>query len=318
MTTSFAQSIAPAIARGDPKLAEVAARGTAACITPREPMKYRHQFHAGNFADVHKHVLLLEVLAALTRKDKGLLFVDTHAGRGEYQLHPGDAAHPAEWQAGAALLLAASPAHAALRRYRDLLVARRHGASLFYAGSPLLAAGALRPADRLVLFETQREEAGQLRKALADAGAKLKNVRVEGADGFAGLRALLPPPERRGCVLMDPPYEEREDFARVSAAIVDSLQRFESAVLVSWLPVKLRADFDAWYSKLRVQLERPMLASLLWMHPCDSRAALNGSALVVVNPPYLVEDAMREWLPELRAILGGAQSGSEVIASEPR
>jgi 23S rRNA (adenine2030-N6)-methyltransferase len=276
-------------------------------------MKYRHQFHAGNFADVHKHVLLLEVLAALTRKDKGLLFVDTHAGRGEYQLHPGDAAHPAEWQSGAAKLLSADPEHEALNRYRALLQERRHGASLFYPGSPLLAAGALRAVDRLVFFETQREEAGQLRKALEAPGTATRRMRVENGDGFAGLRALLPPPERRGCVLIDPPFEEREDFARVSAAVADSLQRFESAVLLLWLPVKLRDDFDAWYAKLRARIERPTLASLLWMHPCDSRAALNGSALVLVNPPYLVAEAMREWLPELRAIIGGDQSGYEVL-----
>jgi 23S rRNA (adenine2030-N6)-methyltransferase len=281
-------------------------------------MKYRHQFHAGNFADVHKHVLLLDVLAALTRKDKGLLFVDTHAGRGEYQLHPGDAAHPAEWQAGAARLLDASPAHDALRRYRDLLLARRHGASLFYPGSPLLAAGALRPVDRVVFFETQRDEAGQLRKSLAAAEARNKSVRVESADGFAGLRALLPPPERRGCVLIDPPYEERDDYSRVTTAAEDALRRFEGVVLMLWLPVKLREDFDAWLTKLRSRVTRPMLASLLWLHPCDSRAALNGSAMVLVNPPYLVEEAMREWLPEARAMLGGAQSGYEVISTGPR
>jgi 23S rRNA (adenine2030-N6)-methyltransferase len=281
-------------------------------------MKYRHQFHAGNFADVHKHVLLLEVLAALTRKDKGLLFVDTHAGRGEYPLHPGDAAHPAEWQSGAAKLLNASPRHEAVRRYRELLAARQHGAALFYPGSPLLAAGALRSVDRMVFFEMQRDEAGQLRKSLASGEAGPRNFRVESADGFAGLRALLPPPERRGCILIDPPYEEREAYARVSAAVEDSLQRFASAVLLLWLPVKLRADFDAWRDKLLARIGRPVLASLLWVHPCDSRAALNGSAMVVVNPPYRVEEALREWLPEVREFLGGTQAGCEVIASAAR
>ena len=281
-------------------------------------MKYRHQFHAGNFADVHKHVLLLDVLTALTRTATGLLFVDTHAGRGEYQLHPGDAAHPAEWQSGAAKLLAAQPTHESLRRYRDILVGRQHGASLFYAGSPLLAAGALRAVDRLVLFETQREEAGQLRKSLEAGETTRRNIRVEGTDGFAGLRALLPPPERRGCVLIDPPFEEREDFTRISAAVIDALQRFESAAFVLWIPVKLRADFDAWHEKLRAKIARPTVASLLWMHPCDSRAALNGSAVVLVNPPYLVEETLREWLPELRSLLGGPQSGCEVLATGSR
>ncbi len=275
-------------------------------------MKYRHQYHAGNFADVHKHVLLLEVLRALTRKDKGLLFVDTHAGRGEYELHPGDSAHPAEWQAGAARLLDTEPRHEALAHYRDILLKRRHGGSLNYLGSPLLALGELREVDRAVFFETQREESGQLRKLVTG------RTRVESGDGFAGLRSLLPPPERRGCVLIDPPYEEREDLSRVLTAVTDTLQRFESAVLLLWLPVKLRSDFDTWYARLGAAITRPMLASLLWMHPCDSRAALNGSALVLVNPPYLVEDGMREWLPELRALLGGEQSGSEVLATSER
>jgi 23S rRNA (adenine2030-N6)-methyltransferase len=285
-------------------------------------MKYRHQYHAGNFADVHKHVLLLEVLEALTRKDKGLLFVDTHAGRGGYSLHPGDAQHPAEWQSGVARLLAATPQHAALARYRELVAAGVHGGSLEYPGSPLLALRVLRPVDRAVFFETQRDEAGGLRKVL-DTAAR---VRVESADGFAGLRALLPPPERRGCVLIDPPYEERADFARVHDAIVDALQRFPTGVLLAWLPVKLRGDFDVWFASLKRGIStggpRASLAALLWVHPPDSRAALNGSALVVVNPPYLLEQRLREWLPELREILGAPgktdQGGCEVLATSER
>jgi 23S rRNA (adenine2030-N6)-methyltransferase len=273
-------------------------------------MKYRHQHHAGNFADVHKHVLLLEILGALTRKDKGLLFVDTHAGRGMYELYPGDAQHPAEWLSGAAKLLAAAPRHEALARYRELVATGVRGASLHYRGSPLLAMQALRSQDRAVFFEMQRDEAGQLRKSLEGAA----RVRVESGDGFAGLRALLPPPERRGCILIDPPFEERADYTRVHDATVDVLQRFETAVLVLWLPVKLRGDFDHWFGSLERAVSRPMLASLLWVLPTDSRAALSGSALVVVNPPYLLEQGMREWLPELQSLLAGADGGSEVLA----
>lgn len=277
-------------------------------------MKYRHQYHAGNFADVHKHVLLLDVLEALKRKDKGFLFVDTHAGRGEYDLHPGDAEHPAEWQAGAAKILAATPQHESLVRYREAVAKGVHGQSLVYPGSPLLAERALRTVDRAVFFETQREEASQLRKVLPP-----HRVRIEGTDGFAGLRALLPPPERRGCVLIDPPYEEREDFSRTAKAAADALIRFEGLVMVLWLPVKLRADFDQWLAQLSRSLPRPVLASLLWLHPMDSRAALNGSALVVVNPPYLLEESVRGWLPEARALLGGTASGCDVISpSGPR
>jgi hypothetical protein len=119
----------------------------------------------------------------------------------------------------------------------------------------------LRAVDRAVFFETQREDAGALRESL-DGAARW---RVEPSDGFAGLRGLLPPTERRGCVLIDPPYEEREDFARVHDALVDSLQRFPTGVLLAWLPVKLREDFDRWFASLRRSVTRPMLASLLWV-----------------------------------------------------
>jgi 23S rRNA (adenine2030-N6)-methyltransferase len=281
-------------------------------------MKYRHQYHAGNFADVHKHVLLLDVLDALARKEKGLLFVDTHAGRGSYSLHPGDAQHPMEWQSGIARLLAAAPRHASLARYRELIAGGVHGGSLEYPGSPLLAMRVLRAVDRAVFFEMQRDEAGALRKSLGDSPEGAARTRVECGDGFAGLRALLPPPERRGCVLIDPPYEQREDFARVHDALVDALQRFPTGVLLAWLPVKLRGDFDRWFAALGRAVTRPMLASLLWAHPPDSRAALNGSALVVINPPYLLEQRAREWLPELPGLLGAAQGGTELIATSAR
>jgi 23S rRNA (adenine2030-N6)-methyltransferase len=113
-------------------------------------------------------------------------------------------------------------------------------------------------------------------------------------------------------------YEERADFTRVHDATTDALQRFPAAVLLLWLPVKLRSDFDLWLKALQRAVTRPMLVSLLWLHPPDSRAALNGSALVVINPPYLLEQSLREWLPELRALLGGAQAGYDVLVTSER
>ena len=177
-------------------------------------MKYRHQYHAGNFADVHKHVLLLEVLRALTRKDKGLLFVDTHAGRGDYDLHPGDSEHPAEWQAGAAKLLAATPrargtdadTATGSRRARTAAacIIRAHRCSpLARCGRSIAPCSSKRSARR----------PAHLRKVLPGA----LRARVEIGDGFRDCARLLPPPERRGCVLIDPPYEDRADsVARAS------------------------------------------------------------------------------------------------------
>src|SRR5690606_24036086 len=133
----------------------------------------------------------------------------------------------------------AAPRHEALVRYRESIATGRHGASLRYPGSPLLALRALRAVDRAVFFDTQRDEAGALRKAI-EAAKPAARARVESGDGFAGLRALLPPPERRGCVLIDPPFEERSDYTRVHEAVQDSLRRFPGAVLLLWLPLKLR------------------------------------------------------------------------------
>ncbi len=152
----------------------------------------------------------------------------------------------------------------------------------------------------------------------AASEARNRNIRIETADGFAGLRALLPPPERRGCVLIDPPYEEREDFTRLSSAVTDALQRFESAALVLWLPVKYARRLRRLARQAPREDRSPHDGVAALDAPCDSRAALNGSAMVLVNPPYQVEEASREWLPELRALLGGPQSGCEVLATGSR
>jgi 23S rRNA (adenine2030-N6)-methyltransferase len=177
-------------------------------------MKYRHSFHAGNFADVHKHITLLALLHALKKKDKGFLYLDTHAGRGSYDL----SGVPAEAAGGVGRFLEAQHVAPELRDYAALIAwlrartARRH----LYPGSPLIAAAELRPQDRAVLLELQGAEAHALEQSLrvlADERATELPVRVERGDGFQRLKAFLPPPERRGLTFIDPPYEEMQrDF----------------------------------------------------------------------------------------------------------
>ena len=252
-------------------------------------MKYRHQYHAGNFADVHKHVLLLEVLAALARKDKGLLFVDTHAGRGDYDLHPGDAAHPAEWQSGVAKLLAATPRHAALARYRELVAAGVHG------GKPAVSRVAAARGARAA----RRGPRGVLRNAARRGGAAAQAARESTACARRGRRWFRRPARAAAATRATRLRPDRSAVRRTrgfhaSARCreADALQRFENAVLVLWLPVKMRADFDALAARPCAPPRRGRCS-----HRCcgctrrDSRAALNGSALVLVNPPYLVEEA---------------------------
>jgi 23S rRNA (adenine2030-N6)-methyltransferase len=271
-------------------------------------MKYRHSYHAGNFADVHKHVTLLALLAALQRKDKGFLYLDTHAGRGVYDL----STPAAESAAGVGRFEQAEHSAPELRQYAQTLRALRAvpGNLHCYAGSPLLAARALRPQDRAVCIELLGAEAQALAQALAAAGtaagAQGSRVRIERGDGFELLRAQLPPAERRGLTFIDPPYEERNDFERVVAAVAEGLRRFPTGVFAAWYPIKETRAASAWHAAYAAAITAATLVSELWLYPRDSRVALNGSGLLIANPPYLVAERMQAWLPELQACLGVA------------
>ncbi|HEX4562985.1 MAG TPA: 23S rRNA (adenine(2030)-N(6))-methyltransferase RlmJ [Solirubrobacteraceae bacterium] len=275
-------------------------------------MKYRHSFHAGNFADVHKHVTLLALLAALGRKDKGFLYLDTHAGRGAYEL---SGATP-ESAAGVGRFLGHEHRADELRHYASLLARLRSapGRAHFYPGSPLLAAAVLRAQDRAVFVELQGAEARALEAALATSGAAAARSRVERGDGFAVLRAHLPPRERRALLFLDPPYEEtRVEFPRVTAAVADGLQRFATGVFAVWYPIKEQRATAAWHADWARAIGAPTLVSELWLYPRDSRVTLNGSGLLIVNPPWLTEQRMRAWLPELRACLDADGTGGAEV-----
>jgi 23S rRNA (adenine2030-N6)-methyltransferase len=271
-------------------------------------MKYRHTYHAGNFADVHKHVTLLALLGALKRKEKGFLYLETHAGRGIYDLSHG----ATEADGGVARLSTSPNSSAELQQYAAPLSEYRaqQGNARSYPGSPLIAARALRPQDRAVFVELLQAEARVLEHALAGT----PRVRVESGDGFERLRAWLPPLERRGLTLIDPPYEETSrDFSRVTAAVTEALRRFPTGVIAVWYPIKDEHAITAWQTALGQQLDSEALVAELWLYPRDSRVALNGSGMLIVNPPYLLAERMRVWLPELQAQLDAAQSGGTSI-----
>lgn len=270
-------------------------------------MKYRHSFHAGNFADLHKHISLLVLLEALKRKDKGFAYFETHAGRGSY-----DVSSTSEASGGVARLEHVESQAEELRALRNLLASFRAARNQphAYPGSPLIAAHELRAQDRAVLAELQPTEARLLERATETD----KNIRVEREDGFARLRAWLPPKERRALTLIDPPYEEsQQDFQRVTAAIVDALQRFATGVYAAWYPIKDDREVRAWHESFVHSVNSPTLLSELWLYPRDSKVALNGSGLLIVNPPYQVAERMRVWLPELQQHLDvGHPSGNTV------
>ena len=273
-------------------------------------MKYRHSFHAGNFADIHKHVTLLALLASLKRKEKGFAYFETHAGRGAYDL-----THQSAEAAGGSGRFSVGKYHAdELQNFAALLAdvraSRNHPHA--YPGSPLIAAHELRPQDRGVLSEIIPAEARLLEGEL-EANPRM---RVERADGFERLRAWLPPTERRGLVLIDPPYEESgTDFERVTAAIVDALQRFSTGIYAAWYPIKDEREVRAWHDGFVRAVGCETLASELWLYPRDSKVALNGSGVLIVNPPYQLAERMAIWLPELQTQLDTGHPGGTSVRS---
>ncbi len=297
-------------------------------------MNYRHSFHAGNHADVLKHIALVQLLLAFQRKDKGFLFVDTHAGRGGYAF---EASNPGgEWREGIAHVLAAAekdqagtpePVQVYLERVRafsqtvgafaeadsDARDAERgkpagsEAAALHgYPGSPCLASALLRPQDRAVFCELQRVEA----KALATELAGWQRAQVREADGYAAVKGLVPPPERRALVLIDPPYEaQAAEFDAVRATVLDALARFPSCTLAVWYPVKEGAVAQRFLDAMRASGVRRQWVTELCIHQDDSHVGLNGSGLWIVNPPWQFGEGLDSTLPWLHRVLSPAGRG---------
>ncbi|MFM7707583.1 MAG: 23S rRNA (adenine(2030)-N(6))-methyltransferase RlmJ [Planctomycetota bacterium] len=292
-------------------------------------MKYRHAFHAGNFADVHKHATLLALLRALARKDKGFLLLDTHAGRGGYDLSSSEAYRSHEADDGIERMLDVTPPAAGWpAEIADHLAAvqtlrrERHDRAA-YPGSPLIALMTLRPQDRAVFIESQPTEHAALREAVSElaryatAGAAtarrtvVERATIECADGYARIPAWLPPIERRALVLIDPPYEDTAaDQRALEQALIEVLTRLPSAVVALWYPIKDERATTAWLARLTSRLPKPADApSMPWLiaelcvHPPDSRVGLNGSGMLVLNPPWRTAERMRGWLPVMHHAL---------------
>lgn len=263
-------------------------------------MNYRHAFHAGNFADCIKHALLVWLLRAMARKDKPFLMLDTHAGIGAYDLRGAEAQRTGE-AAGGILRLLDSPADAALADYLGVV-----GQLGLYPGSPAIAAAVMRPGDRLVLCERHPEDAAALRR-----WARAGRAAVHERDGYEAMRALLPPAERRGLVLIDPPYERPDEFGTVLDALRAGVERFAGGVFAVWYPVKHRAPVRGFHTALRQSGLRDVVAAeLLLREPVDA-ARLNGCGLLVVNPPWRFEVEGKPILDALLARLGSGESGAE-------
>ena len=264
---------------------------------------YRHGFHAGNHADVLKHVVLIQVLAYLTGKDAPLWVVDTHAGAGAYSLDSAFAQKKGEFRDGIGRLWGQDALPLALDAYlQQVRKSNPDGNLRNYPGSPQIALQMLREQDRLQLFELHTTESQVLQQHFSNAK---RRVSVQAADGFAGLKAVLPPASRRGLVLIDPPYEDKDDYRKVVAAMRDALQRFATGVYAVWYPQVQRQESQDLPGQLK------QLAGGDWLHasltvkaPAKDGLGLHGSGLFIFNPPWNLEASLQDVLPVLVRLLG--------------
>jgi 23S rRNA (adenine2030-N6)-methyltransferase len=260
-------------------------------------MNYRHAFHAGNVADCAKHALLVWLVRALARKPAAFRVLDTHAGRGRYDLMA-EAERTGEWRDGIARLLGDAPAP--LGDYVGLV--ERLG---LYPGSPLLVRAMLRPGDRLACCELHPDDAAALRRLFAHD----EQVAVHHRNGYEAVRALLPPPERRGLVLLDPPFERDDEWARLLDALREGARRFPGGVYAAWYPIKGRAAPRAFHDAVRAAGLRDTVAAELWLREPVDAARLNGCGLLVRNPPYGFEAEAPVLLAALLDRLGQGEAG---------
>lgn len=270
-------------------------------------MNYRHAFHAGNFADVLKHVMLVRVLLHLREKEAAFRIIDTHAGAGRYDLAGDEAGRTGEWERGIGRLLSKplpGAAGALIAPYLDLVRAEQAGRNL-YPGSPRIALALARAQDRLVLCETHAEE----RAALSEAIGRDRRVRIAGLDGWTALKAELPPRERRGLVLIDPPFEELGDFRRFETGLEDAYRRWATGIVLFWYPVKDASETDAFARRIARTAIPKILRMELTIGPSRPEAALKACGLLIVNPPWKLDEAADRLLPALAAALGEDGSG---------
>jgi 23S rRNA (adenine2030-N6)-methyltransferase len=266
-------------------------------------MNYRHAFHAGNSADVLKHLTLIALLQSLTAKPKPLRYLDTHAGRGFYALDSLEAQRSGEAALGIERLRAAFSERASpplIAEYFRLIDNTRaaHGASA-YPGSPAIAAALLRADDKLVLAELQRDEHAALRAHFV----RDRRIQCRATDGYGLLKSDLPPPERRALVLIDPPYEQQiDEYATILTALEHAFGRFPTGVYALWYPVKLKSEVQGLVRDVRAQFAgRPSLRIELHEHPPITANRLNGSGMLMLNPPWRLLQSLEPALHAARA-----------------
>jgi 23S rRNA (adenine2030-N6)-methyltransferase len=266
-------------------------------------MNYRHAFHAGNFADVHKHAVLARILVHLRLKPSAFRVIDTHAGAGRYDLAGPEPTRSGEWRQGIERVWHGArqdSGAALLAPYLDAVTALNPDGRLkVYPGSPLIVASLLRPQDRLIACELEPRAAGALEAVLrGDRRAKALAI-----DGWTALAAYVPPKERRGLVLVDPPFEEAADFERLTGALAAAHRKWPTGIYMLWYPIKDPDAPGALARRVRGLALRNALRSEVLLRPRTADGGLAGSGLIVVNPPFTLAAGLQALMPALGRLL---------------
>ncbi len=267
-------------------------------------MNYRHAYHAGNFADVLKHAVLALILQYMTAKPQPLRVIDVHAGIGSYDLDSVEAGKTGEWQGGIGRVFGCGlppEAGALLAPYLDAVAALNgQGQLRRYPGSPVLARALLRKSDTLVANELHVEDFALLKDALHGA----PNTKVLNLDAWVALKSLLPPPERRGLVLIDPPFEAADEFVRLSAGLEEALRRFASGTYLIWYPIKDTREVSRFLLDVRGLGLKKVLNATLAVCARSTNPGLTETGLLIVNPPYVLAGQLARLLPILSTLMG--------------
>jgi 23S rRNA (adenine2030-N6)-methyltransferase len=273
-------------------------------------MNYKHIYHAGNFADVAKHLALLYCLEALKRKEAPFFVLDSHAGRGFYDLQAPEAAKSGEAQRGVQRLIESSLGEAVLSAYFAAIRARRGKRLARYPGSPALIAGSLRPQDRALFVELMPAEARAAEREIESPG----RTRTQIGDGYAALKAMLPPDERRGLVLIDPPYESIDELKSMLRALEDAYRRWQTGIFLAWYPIRSALQRSQVHARFEALGIPKVLFADLAVHPDDAGVGLAGSGLMIVNPPYGTDAYLQRAYGAIHGALADSGAGYVEVA----
>jgi 23S rRNA (adenine2030-N6)-methyltransferase len=265
-------------------------------------VNYRHIYHAGNFADVFKHVILVALMQALVRKENPFCYLDTHAGIGCYDLQANAAQKTKEFETGISRILAANNLPSVVQDYLTCVKSFNN----FYPGSPCIARYFLRPQDKMILTELHAQDAQALKQEFKND----KQVAVHQQDGYQALKAFLPPKERRGLVLIDPPYEKTSEFEDLVTHLQTVLKRWSTGVYAIWYPLKDQASVKRFKYQLKENNIENILFAEFSIYPEDAPVSLNGCGMAIINPPWQLDEELKILLPWLWKVLSPQSLGT--------